>query len=165
MAYNILVSDNLHQQGIDLLREREGFHVDVKTGLSTEDLKKVIGAYHGLVIRSATTVTADLLSHASLLKVIGRAGTGLDNVDVPEATRRGIVVMNTPGGNAEATAEHTISLIMCCPPSHCPGRGVHEGREMGEEKIPRSRNSRQDPWGDRPGESRQHSGQTGLSRA
>jgi phosphoglycerate dehydrogenase-like enzyme len=55
MAYNILVSDNLHQQGIDLLREREGFHVDVKTGLSTEDLKKVIGAYHGLVIRSATT--------------------------------------------------------------------------------------------------------------
>jgi D-3-phosphoglycerate dehydrogenase len=113
MAYNILVSDNLHQQGIDLLREREGFHVDVKTGLSTEDLKKEIGAYHGLVIRSATIVNADLLSHASLLRVIGRAGTGLDNVDVPYATRLGIVVMNTPGGNAEATAEHTISLIMC----------------------------------------------------
>jgi D-3-phosphoglycerate dehydrogenase / 2-oxoglutarate reductase len=112
MAYNILVSDNLHQQGIDLLRQREGFHVDVKTGLSTEALKEIIGTYHGLVIRSATSVSADLLQRASSLKVIGRAGTGLDNVDVPEATRRGIVVMNTPGGNSEATAEHTISLIM-----------------------------------------------------
>jgi D-3-phosphoglycerate dehydrogenase / 2-oxoglutarate reductase len=113
MAYNILVSDNLHQQGIDLLRQREGFHVDVKTGLSAEALKEIIGTYHGLVIRSATSVTAGLLQHATSLKVIGRAGTGLDNVDVSEATRRGIVVMNTPGGNAEATAEHTISLIMC----------------------------------------------------
>jgi D-3-phosphoglycerate dehydrogenase len=133
MAYNILVSDNLHQQGIDLLRQREGFHVDVNTGLSTDDLIKVIGAYHGLVIRSATTVNADLLSHASLLRVIGRAGTGLDNVDVPEATRRGIVVMNTPGGNAEAT--RSIPCLICVPIVTFPGCGVHESRKW-EKKNP-----------------------------
>ncbi|MGB6063572.1 MAG: phosphoglycerate dehydrogenase [Desulfomonilaceae bacterium] len=113
MDYHILVSDNVHQQGLGLLEKQEGFHVDVKTGLSADALKQIIGTYDGLVIRSATTVTADLLKFASKLKVIGRAGTGLDNVDVAAATRQGIVVMNTPGGNAVATAEHTISLIMC----------------------------------------------------
>jgi D-3-phosphoglycerate dehydrogenase len=113
MAYNILVADNLHQEGIDLLRQQKSFHVEVSTGLPSEALKKIIGNCHGLVIRSATTVTADLLRYAPQLRVIARAGTGLDNVDVAAATRRGIVVMNTPGGNAEATAEHTISLIMC----------------------------------------------------
>jgi D-3-phosphoglycerate dehydrogenase len=84
----------------------------VKMGLAPDELKRILGNYHGLVIRSATKVTKELLETATQLKVIGRAGTGLDNVDVAEATRRGIVVMNTPGGNSIATAEHTISMIM-----------------------------------------------------
>ncbi len=110
--YRILVSDNVDEQGINLLRQREIFQVDVKIGLSPEELRRIIGDYHGLVVRSATKATADLISAASQLKVIGRAGAGLDNIDVAEATRKGIVVMNTPGGNSMATAEHTLSLMM-----------------------------------------------------
>ncbi len=112
MDHHILVSDNLHRRGVDLLASRPGFLVDVNTGLTAQALKDIIGKYHALVIRSATKVTADILAAAENLKVIGRAGTGLDNVDIPEATRRGVVVMNTPGGNAVAAAEHTIGLIM-----------------------------------------------------
>ncbi len=108
----VLVSDNLSARGIEILRSAEGIEVDVKTGLGPEELKAVIGEYDALVIRSATRVTADVLEHAARLKVIGRAGIGVDNVDVPEATKRGIVVMNTPGGNAVTTAEHALALIM-----------------------------------------------------
>jgi len=111
MKYKILVSDNLHQDGVDLLTSCPSFEVVVKTGLAPDSLREIIGEYHGLVIRSATKVTSDILAAAANLKVVGRAGTGLDNVDIREATRRGIVVMNTPGGNAQATAEHTIALI------------------------------------------------------
>ncbi|MBI4966444.1 MAG: phosphoglycerate dehydrogenase [Desulfomonile tiedjei] len=110
--YRILVSDNVHQQGIDRFAGREGFAVDVKMGLSQDELKAILGDYHALVIRSATKVTKEVLEAATQLKVVGRAGTGLDNVDVVEATRRGIVVMNTPGGNSMATAEHSIAMIM-----------------------------------------------------
>ncbi len=112
MTHRILVSDNVHQQGIDRFTSRPGFAVEVKIGLPPDELTKILGDYHALVIRSATKVTKDLLEAATQLKVIGRAGTGLDNVDVVEATRRGIVVMNTPGGNSMATAEHTIGMIM-----------------------------------------------------
>lgn len=112
MTYRILVSDNLHQKGVDLFAEREGFKVDVKTGLAPEALIEAIGEYDGLVVRSATKVTTDVLGAAEKLKVVGRAGTGVDNIAIPEATRRGIVVMNTPGGNSQAAAEHTITLIM-----------------------------------------------------
>jgi D-3-phosphoglycerate dehydrogenase len=86
--------------------------VDVKTGLSPEELKEIIGDYDGIIIRSSTHLTKDILSSAGKLKVIGRAGIGLDNVDIPEATRRGIVVMNTPQGNNIAAAEHTISMML-----------------------------------------------------
>ncbi len=112
MTYRILVSDNLHQRGVDLFAAREGFKVDVKTGLAPEALIEAIGEYDGLVVRSATKVSAKVLAAAEKLKVVGRAGTGVDNIDIAEATRRGIVVMNTPGGNSEAAAEHTITLIM-----------------------------------------------------
>ena len=108
----VLVSDNLGEAGIKMFQEEEGIDVDVKTGLSPEELKGVIGNYDGLVIRSATKVTEDLLEAATQLKVVGRAGIGLDNVDIPAATKRGIVVMNTPGGNVITTAEHTIAMIM-----------------------------------------------------
>jgi len=108
----VLVSDNLGEAGIRMFQEEEGIDVDVKTGLSPEELKGVIGNYDGLVIRSATKVTEDLLEAATQLKVVGRAGIGLDNVDIPAATKRGIVVMNTPGGNVITTAEHTIAMIL-----------------------------------------------------
>jgi len=108
----VLISDNLGEAGIKMFQEEEGLEVDVNVGLTPNELKKIIGDYDALVIRSATKVTEDLLESASRLKVIGRAGIGLDNVDIPAASKRGIVVMNTPGGNVITTAEHTIALIL-----------------------------------------------------
>jgi D-3-phosphoglycerate dehydrogenase len=108
----ILVADDLEAAGIRLLEREAGFQVDVKTGLSPDALKSVISGYDALVIRSGTRVTEAVIKDAVRLKVIGRAGIGLDNVDIPAATRRGIVVMNTPGGNAVTTAEHTIAMLM-----------------------------------------------------
>src|SRR5581483_2418641 len=85
---------------------------DVKTGLSKDQLLAIIGEYDGLAIRSATKVTADVIKAAKKLKVIGRAGIGVDNVDIPAATAAGIIVMNTPFGNSITTAEHAIALMM-----------------------------------------------------
>jgi len=106
----VLVSDSISQKGIEILKNA-GLQVDVKTGLKPEELKKIIGEYDALVIRSATKVTADIIEAADKLKVIGRAGTGVDNVDKVAATKKGIVVMNTPGVNTITTAEHTIALL------------------------------------------------------
>ena len=106
----VLVSDNLSASGIEILK-KAGLEVDVKTGMKPEELKACIGQYHGLIIRSATKVTAEIVEAAAQLKVIGRAGSGLDNVDKAAATKKGIVVMNTPGGNTVTTAEHTIALM------------------------------------------------------
>ncbi len=108
----VLVSDNLGEEGIKMFREAEGIEVDVNTGLSPDELKAIIEKYDGLVIRSATKVTEDLLSAAKNLKVVGRAGIGLDNVDIPAATKRGVVVMNTPTGNVVTTAEHAIGMMV-----------------------------------------------------
>jgi D-3-phosphoglycerate dehydrogenase len=108
----VLVSDNLEEAGVKILRDEPGIEVDVTTGLKPDELKKIIGGYDALVIRSATKVTGDLLSAAGRLKVVGRAGIGLDNVDIPAATKRGIVVMNTPTGNVITTAEHAIAMMM-----------------------------------------------------
>jgi D-3-phosphoglycerate dehydrogenase / 2-oxoglutarate reductase len=106
----VLISDALSPRAVEIFAER-GVDTDVMTGLSPEELKKIIGKYDGLAIRSATKVTKALLGHATKLKVIGRAGIGVDNVDVPAATQRGIVVMNTPFGNSITTAEHAIALM------------------------------------------------------
>ncbi|MEJ2718487.1 MAG: NAD(P)-dependent oxidoreductase [Deltaproteobacteria bacterium] len=108
----VLVSDNLSEVGVKILRDSEGIEVDVKVGLSPDELKAVVGEYHGMAIRGATKVTAGVIAAADNLKVVGRAGAGLDNVDIPAATKRGIVVMNTPGGNSVTTAEHTLSMMM-----------------------------------------------------
>src|SRR5207302_798317 len=107
----ILVSDVLSKQGIEIL-EKAGLTVDVKTKLSKEDLLHELRHYDGLIVRSATKVTAEVIAAAGKLRVIGRAGSGLDNVDTAAATKRGIVVMNTPGGNTVTTAEHTLALIL-----------------------------------------------------
>ncbi len=106
----VLISDNLSSQGVNILKNA-GLEVDVKTGMPPEELKKEIEKYDALVVRSATKVTRDIIDSAKNLKVIGRAGSGLDNVDKVAATKRGIVVMNTPGGNTVTTAEHAISLL------------------------------------------------------
>ncbi len=106
----ILISDPVSQQGVEIL-EKGGLSV-TQGKLTPEQLLKEIGQYDGLVIRSDTKVTKEVIAAATNLKVIGRAGSGLDNVDVPAATKRGIVVMNTPGGNTITTAEHTFALIL-----------------------------------------------------
>jgi D-3-phosphoglycerate dehydrogenase len=108
----VLVSDNLGEAGIKMFEEQPGIEVDVNTGLEPGELKTIIGDYDALVIRSATKVTEDILKSATKLKVVGRAGIGLDNVDIPAATKRGVVVMNTPTGNVITTAEHTIAMMM-----------------------------------------------------
>ncbi|UCD77337.1 MAG: phosphoglycerate dehydrogenase [Desulfobacterales bacterium] len=108
----VLVSDNLGEVGIKMFQEEPGIEVDVKTGLTPAELKSIIGDYEALVVRSATKVTEDILEAAVNLKVVGRAGIGLDNVDIPAATKRGVIVMNTPTGNVVTTAEHTIAMMM-----------------------------------------------------
>ncbi len=108
----ILVSDKLADDGIEILRSEPGAEVDVNTDLSPEELKNVIGAYDGICIRSGTKLTADVLAEPGNLKAIARAGVGVDNVDLPTATRHGIVVMNAPDGNTLSTAELTIGLML-----------------------------------------------------
>jgi len=99
---NSLAADIFRQHNID---------VDVKTGLSAEALADIIGDYDGLAIRSSTTVTRDILKHAKNLKIVGRAGIGVDNVDIEAATDSGVIVMNTPFGNSITTAEHAIAMM------------------------------------------------------
>lgn len=108
----ILVSDPLAPQGLELFQRAPGFDVDVRLELKPAELIGLIGDYQGLVIRSGTKVTSEVVEAAQNLKVIGRAGVGVENVDVEAASKKGIVVMNTPGGNDVTTAEHTISLMM-----------------------------------------------------
>ena len=110
MKPKVLISDSLSPAAVKIFAER-GIEVDQKTGLKPDEIKAIIGNYHGLAIRSSTKVVADLMASAANLKVIGRAGIGVDNVDVPAATARGIVVMNTPFGNSITTAEHAIAMM------------------------------------------------------
>jgi len=107
----VLVSDNLSDSGIEKLQAVPEFEVEVNTSLTHEELRQIIKKYDALVIRSATKATADIIEAADRLKVIARAGIGLDNVDIPAASKRGIVVMNTPEGNVITTAEHTIAMM------------------------------------------------------
>jgi D-3-phosphoglycerate dehydrogenase len=107
----ILVSDKLSERGLAVLKKERGIDVTVKTGLSPRELINEIVRYDALLVRSSTKVTADIIKAAKNLKVIGRAGVGLDNVDIQAATEKGIIVMNSPGGNTISTAEHTIGLL------------------------------------------------------
>ena len=107
----VLIADKMSGEAETILRER-GIGVDVITGMEPAALLASIASYDGLLIRSSSTVTADVLAAATRLKLIGRAGIGVDNVDVAAATARGVVVMNTPFGNAITTAEHAIAMMM-----------------------------------------------------
>src|SRR3990170_4275435 len=106
----ILIADAVDEACVTVLLN-DGFKVDLKPEISHGELLNVISEYEGLIVRSRTKVTAQLLEDARRLRVIGRAGAGVDNIDVDAATRRGVIVMNTPGGNTISTAEHTLSLL------------------------------------------------------
>ena len=106
----VLIADALSPRAAEILTAR-GIEVDFLPGLPAAELKECIGSYEGLAVRSATKVTKGLLAHAEKLRVIGRAGIGVDNIDVEAATQRGIVVMNTPYGNSITAAEHTIAML------------------------------------------------------
>ncbi len=107
----VLISDSMSNVAQKIF-EKNNITVDVKTGLSEDDIIKIVGDYDGMVVRSATKVTKNIISAGKKLKVIGRAGAGVDNIDVPYAKEKNMIVMNTPGGNANATAEHAFALIM-----------------------------------------------------
>jgi D-3-phosphoglycerate dehydrogenase len=110
MAPRVLISDKLSPAAVQIFKDR-GVDADVKTGLTKDELIAIIGDYEGLAIRSATKVDKDVLAAAKKLKVIGRAGIGVDNVDIPAATAAGVIVMNTPFGNSITTAEHAIAMM------------------------------------------------------
>ncbi|MGA8265551.1 MAG: hydroxyacid dehydrogenase, partial [Ignavibacteriaceae bacterium] len=107
----ILISDPVDQKCAEIFKEA-GYEVDFKTGLSWDELSNIIQDYNGLVVRSETKVTPELISKMNNMEVIGRAGTGVDNINLEAATRKGIIVMNTPGGNTVSTAEHTMALML-----------------------------------------------------
>ncbi|MCH7711229.1 MAG: phosphoglycerate dehydrogenase [Proteobacteria bacterium] len=107
----VLISDNLSERAVDIFKDR-GVEVDFKPGMAPDDLLASIAAYDGLAVRSATKVTAEVLDAGQNLKVVGRAGIGVDNIDVAAATARGVIVMNTPFGNSITTAEHAIAMMM-----------------------------------------------------
>ena len=106
----VLISDKMDALARETF-EKRGVEVDVKTGLSPEELINIIGDYDGLAVRSSTTVTPEILDAAKNMKVIGRAGIGVDNIDVKAATGKGVIVMNTPFGNSITTAEHAIAMM------------------------------------------------------
>lgn len=111
MSFNVLLLDNVDPVCGDIFKER-GINADQPPKMELDELKKVIGNYEAIVVRSATTVDEDLLKHASNLRIIGRAGVGVDNIDIPAATQKGVLVMNTPDGNTISTAEHTCGMII-----------------------------------------------------
>lgn len=112
MTIRVLVADALSPEGIALLTAQPEFQVDVKTGLSKTELLEIIPHYHALLVRSQTKVTAQVIASATSLKLIGRAGIGVDNIDVDAASQAGVLVMNAPEGNAITTAEHAIALLL-----------------------------------------------------
>src|SRR6478752_3573567 len=107
----VLIADSLSPAALAIFQER-GIEADVKTGLPKEKLLKLVAEYDGIAVRSATKIAADVIKAAKGLKVVGRAGIGVDNIDVSAATAAGVIVMNTPQGNSITTAEHAVALMM-----------------------------------------------------
>ena len=109
----ILITDRIAREGIELLHEQlPEAHIDERLGIKPDELKAIIGNYHALMVRSETQVTSDILDAATQLKIVGRAGVGIDNIDVEAATRQGIIVVNSPTGNCIAAAEHSIAMLL-----------------------------------------------------
>lgn len=127
--FKVLVTDNLSPAGLQHLEAIEGIEVDVRKGLSPEEVREALHEADGIIIRSATRLTPELLQGQPRLKVVVRAGVGVDNIDLPAATRAGIVVMNTPAGNTTSTAEHTVAMMMALSRNIAPAAAsLREGR-------------------------------------
>jgi D-3-phosphoglycerate dehydrogenase len=131
----ILVTDPIAEQGLDLLRHEPGFEVEVRLHLAADDLKACVGDYEALVVRSETKVTGDVIARARRLRVIGRAGIGVDNIDVTAATKAGIVVMNTPEGNTNTAAEHTIAMLLALARNIAPADAAMKRGEWARERF------------------------------
>ncbi|GAA0595406.1 phosphoglycerate dehydrogenase [Virgibacillus siamensis] len=112
MIFNVLIADPLSEDGVQPLRESEDINIEVNTDLTDADLIQRIGKFDGLIVRSQTKVTREIIQHADNLKIIGRAGVGVDNIDLDAATERGIIVVNAPNGNTNSAAEHTMAMLM-----------------------------------------------------
>ena len=151
----VLISDALSDRAVAVFESR-GVDVDVDTGLAPAALAARIGAYDGLAVRSSTKVTERVLAAANGLRVIGRAGIGVDNIDVRAATARGVVVMNTPFGNSVTTAEHTLALMLALARRIPQADRSTQGRRVAEGAFHRQRARRQDPGADRLRQHRLH---------
>ncbi len=110
--FRVLISDDMSPRAAEVLAQSDRIEVDVRTGMTPDELKAIIGDYDGLLVRSATKVRAEIIEAADNLKVIGRAGIGVDNIDIPAASARGILVENAPTGNSITTAEHALCLLL-----------------------------------------------------
>ncbi|MEM1296799.1 MAG: NAD(P)-dependent oxidoreductase, partial [Verrucomicrobiota bacterium] len=111
-TFKILVADSISEKGIDILKADPQLEVDVKIGLSEDELVEIAGDYSGIVVRSKAKITPRVLDAAKKLKAVGRAGVGIDNIHIPTASKNGVIVMNTPTGNTISTAEHAFALMM-----------------------------------------------------
>ena len=125
----VLIADKLSQVGIDWLKDQKDVAVEVHAGLPPEELAKIVGQYNGMIVRSGVKVTAEVLTEPGELKCVARAGVGVDNIDVPLATSKGIIVMNTPGGNTLSTAELTLTLMMALSRKVAPANASLKGGE------------------------------------
>lgn len=112
MKHNILVSDPISTDGLQSLLNHSDFNVDIKTDLDEQSLLDIIGNYEGLIVRSQTQVTQQVIEKANKLKVIARAGVGVDNIDIDAATLQGILVINAPDGNTISATEHSVAMIL-----------------------------------------------------
>jgi len=139
MTTRVLVADELSAEGLETLRRAPDLQVEVRTGLRPQELKASIGDYDVVAVRSATRITADTLERPGMLKLIGRAGVGVDNIDVEAATRKGIVVMNTPGGNSVAVAELTVALMLVLHRQLVPAITVTKAGRWEKKRFARGR--------------------------
>ncbi len=157
MAPKVLISDELSDAAVQIFRDR-GIEVDFqpKLGKDKDALAAIIGKYDGLAIRSATKVTEKLIEAATNLKVIGRAGIGVDNVDIPAASRKGIIVMNTPFGNSITTAEHAVAMMMAVARQIPEAIGLDPCRQVGKVPLHGGGTDRQDAGRDRRRQYRRH---------
>ncbi len=127
--YRVLVSDSISQEALDVFKEYKGIEVVVKTDHTPEELEKVISDYDALIVRSATKFKGAVVEKAAKMKVVGRAGAGVDNIDVPVCSKKGIVVMNTPGGNSAAVAELTVAYLLAMSRNIVPSsQSIKEGK-------------------------------------
>ncbi len=161
MTYNVLIPDNVDKAAIRILEDSDALTVTAPGKMSRTEALAAVPYADALIIRSATTADAELLAAASKLKVIARAGVGVDNVDLPAATGHGVVVMNTPGGNTISTAEFTFGLMLALA-RHIPqGHASLTGGAWDRKSLQRPGTARQDAGHRRPGPHRARGRQTG----